>query len=96
MLTGRAQRVVLADWPCRRSDWWKSYNPVNWNWYGIIDVGTKTAFTAAACATFAGAFVGEVPSGGLDTMITAAAGAGCVTGGALIKDSIDHNFGTRR
>jgi len=75
--------------------WWSPFDFTRWNWFGIVDVGTATAFTATSCAGFAAAFAGEFPTGGLDTAITAAAGAGCVSGAKLIQGAVNRDFPTR-
>lgn len=92
-----------ADWPCgavpidnRRSDWWKEYNPWRWNWYGVMDLAVDSTVTYAACNTFSLGLLGELPSGGSDTAITAAALYGCIKGAFIIADDMDQNFGTRR
>ena len=75
-------------------DFWAPFDLRRWNWRGILDVGSTTAFTAAACSSFAGALIGEVPSVGSDTFLTAITAAGCITGGKRIQDSINANFRT--
>jgi hypothetical protein len=92
------RRSGLAQWGITTGGglpWWSPFDFGRWNWRGIVDVGTATAFTAASCAGFAAAFAGEFPTSGLDTAITAAAGAGCVNGAKLIQGAVNRDFPTR-
>lgn len=51
--------------------------------------------TAASCVGFGVALAGEVPSGGLDTWLTASGAAGCATGVSYLTDQYVLSDGSR-
>jgi hypothetical protein len=44
--------------------WWSPFDLRDWNWHGIVDVSTQAGVTAATCAVFGAAVLGELPSEG--------------------------------
>ena len=59
---------------------WQPFSFPRWNWHQVLSIVKDSTYTAAGCASFAGAIAAEAPSFALSSALLGVGGLACANG----------------